>query len=385
MTQSSDQRLLLRDYVILPALSLLTAVLFLGSAEFTARTLWPKNALDSCLVRDSSGMHYKADCVSKTKIPEGPWVESHYNDCGLQSDFPCHLKPADDLRIAILGSSSAEGYMVPFKASYGAGLERILSQNCGRTVQVQNLAVAGTHLTDVARRTHEALLLQPDLILIVLTPYDLWKEIAEVPPVEPAQGRVPSSSQARLNLSERIEGLKQAIRESSALLMLRHFLYEDSQTYLEFFLMSNTGGADFLVTPLPPRWQQGFSHLDGLLGAMAEEIHARGVAFAIVPSFHRPQVALMNAQQAFPGKDPYIFEREIAKIARKHGIMDLEVTEDFQRAAATENLFYLADGHMEPKGHGVLAESLSRQILQAQILKYAGCPASQISNLLAVH
>jgi len=383
MTGSTEQRLPWRDCLILPALSLLTAVLLLGSAEFTARRLWPKNTVDSCLVRDSSGMHYKAGCVSKTKIPEGPWVESHYNDCGLQSDFPCHFKSAGDLRIAILGSSSAEGYMVPFEASYGAGLERILSLKCGRTVEVQNLAVAGTHLTDVARRTDEALSLEPDLVLMVLTPYDLWKEIAEVSSVEPAPGPAPSS-EPRPNLSERMGPLRQAIRESSALLMLRHFLYEDSQTYLEFFLMSNTGGADFLVTPLPPRWQQGLSYLDGLLGEMAEKIHARGVAFAIVPSFHRPQVALMNARQAFPGKDPYVFEREVSKIARKHGIMDLEVTQDFQRAGATENLFYLADGHMEPKGHGVLAESLSRQILQAQILKQAGCPASPISNLLAV-
>src|SRR5215469_4042079 len=228
MTGSIEQRLPWWDYLILPALSLLTAVLLLGSAEFTARTLWPKNTVDSCLVRDSSGMHYKAGCVSKTKIPEGPWVESHYNDCGLQSDFPCHFKSAGDLRIAILGSSSAEGYMVPFEASYGAGLERILSLKCGRTVEVQNLAVAGTHLTDVARRTDEALSLRPDLVLIVLTPYDLWKEITE----EPAGGNLsqPGRPQPQSLVRSQVEQLKQSIRESSALLMLRHLLYRDART-----------------------------------------------------------------------------------------------------------------------------------------------------------
>jgi hypothetical protein len=326
-------------------------------------------------------MHYKAGCVSKTKIPEGPWVENHYNDCGLQSSFPCRPKPPGDLRIAILGSSAAVGYMVPYETSYGAGLERILSKECGRTVQVQNLAVAGAHLTDVAQRTDDALSIQPDLVLIVMTPYDLWKEIADGP-----MGETPQQVSARPspNLGARLEPLKQSIRESSALLMLRHLLYRNSRTYLDFFFMNNTGGADFLDASLPPRWQQGFAHLDKLLGQMADKTHAQGVAFAIVPSFHRPQVALMNAREAFPEKDPYAFEREIVKIAERHGILDLEVTNDFQRAAANAELFYLADGHLQPTGHSVLAGSLSRQILQTQILKEAGCPVSSVSDLLAV-
>lgn len=379
-----EHRLSWWDYLILPMLSLLTMSLFLGSAEFAARAHWPKNTRDSCLIHDSAGLHYKPGCVSKVKIPEGPWVLSHYNDCGLQSDFPCHPKPPGDIRIAILGSSSAEGYMVPYEESYAAGLERELSQQCGRTVQVQNLAVAGTHLTDAARRTGEALALQPDLVLIVLTPYDLWKEIAEVSSERHALAQLEGlPAKTGLNLNARIEPVKQVIRESSALLMLRHFLYQDSQTYLDFFLLTNTGGADFLDVPFPPRWEQGFAHLDGLLGEMADKIHDQRIPFAIVPSFHRPQVALMNAGNAFPGKDPYAFEKEIARIAEKQGIVDLEVTQEFQRTSRTESLFYLADGHLNPRGHSVLAESLSRQILQTQILKPAGCSVNPTSNMLA--
>jgi hypothetical protein len=384
MNQAAKSGLPWRDYFVLPTLGLLAAVLFLGSVEFAARTIWPKNSVDSCLVRDSAGMHYKAGCASRTKIPEGAWVENHYNDCGLQSGFPCHPKPAGDLRIAILGSSAAVGYMVPYETSYGARLERILSQKCGRTVEVQNLAVAGMHLNEVARRTDEAIALQPDLVLIVLTPYDLWKEIADGP-VGDASPAAPSSGVKRsVSLRERIEPLKESIRESSALLMLRHYLYRDPQTYLNFFLMNNKGAADFLNPSLPPQWRRAYAHLDALLGDMAGKIHAQGIAFGVVPSFHRPQVALMNAREAFPGKDPYAFEREIAVIAKTHGMVDLEVTGDFQRAAGQENLFYFADGHLQPQGHGVLADALSRQILQTQALKQAGCPATPISDLLAV-
>ena len=385
MSQPAKSGLPWWDYLILPLLGLLTATLLLGSAEFAARSLWPKNSVDSCLVRDPTGMHYKAGCVSQTKIPEGPWVENHYNDCGLQSGFPCYPKPPGDLRIAILGSSAAVGYMVPYEASYGARLERILSQACGHTVQVQNLAVAGAHLTDVARRTDKALSIQPDLVLLVMTPYDLWKEIADGPMDEAPKGAPQLSAGHFLDLGAHLEVLKQSIRESSALLMLRHYLYKDSRTYLSFFLMNNKGGADFLDTPLPPRWQQGYAHLDALLGNMADKIHARGVAFAIVPAFHRPEVALMNAGNAFPDKDPYAFEKEIAKLAEKHGIVDLEVTQDFRRADQTQRLFYLTDGHMEPKGHEVLAKALTRQILQTQILGAAGCTATPLSTSLSTH
>lgn len=274
--------------------------------------------------------------------------------------------------------------MVPYEQSYAAGMERTLTQRCGRSVQVQNLAVAGSHLSDAVRRTDEALALSPDLIVLVLTPYDLWKEIAEVDseiPIKPGT-QLPSSASG-FSLRARLEPLKEIVRESSALIMLRHFLYQDPETYLNFYLMTNTGGADFLNVPFPPRWKEGFARLEVALGEMAMPIHARGVPFAIVPSFHRPQVALMNAENEFPGKDPYAFEREITKIAQKHGILDLEVTQDFRRADRTERLFYLADGHMEARGHEVLADSLSRQILQSRILEPSGCAASPLSNMLA--
>lgn len=61
------------DYLILPALSLLTAVTLLALAETTARMVWAKQTVDSCLFRDPSlGLRYKPSCTSQMKIPKVP-------------------------------------------------------------------------------------------------------------------------------------------------------------------------------------------------------------------------------------------------------------------------------------------------------------------------
>ena len=366
-----------RDYFVLPALSLLSIALTLTSAELIARILWPKNTVDSCLIPDSlAGLRYKHNCISKLKIPEGPWVFKKYNDCGFPSASPCHAKSRNSLRIAVLGASSAEGHMVPFDLSYTARMEEILTEQCGRRVEVQNLAVAGVHLMEAAHRTEEALNLKPDLVLLVFTPYDLWKDIGDLESgASREMGLQTSSSRKWLSLHDRSDALKERVRESSALLMVRHFLYQDPGVYLRFYLQTDSGGADYLSVPFSAPWRNGFNHLEGMLGDMAERAHAKGIAFGIVPSFQRPQIALMNATNAFPGRDPYAFEREIAKIAERRRIWDFEVTEDFRRADRSETLFYPADGHLDATGHEVLARALAGDIARSQVLKPAGCLA----------
>jgi hypothetical protein len=370
-------RLPWRDYFGLPTLALLSIVLTLAPAEFIARILWPKNTVDSCLVPDSlSGLRYKPNCISKLKIPEGPWVVKKYNDCGFPSASPCRQKSQNALRIAVLGASSAEGHMVPFEQSYAARMEGMLTEQCGRRVEVQNLAVAGTHLMEAAHRAEEALDLKPDLMLLIFTPYDLWKDIGDLESgVSREEEAQTSTSRKWLSLHDRSDALKERIRDSSTLLMVRHFLYQDPGTYLRFYLQTQSGGADYLSPPFSARWRKGFDHLDKMLVEMADDAHEKGVAFGIVPSFQRPQVVLMNNANAFPGKDPYAFEREIAKIAEMRGIWDFEVTQDFRRADRSETLFYPADGHLNSTGHEVLARALVREIARSQVLKQAGCLA----------
>lgn len=264
--------------------------------------------------------------------------------------------------------------MVPYEQSYTALTEQVLSRQCGRPVDVQNLAVAGIHLTDAVNRTDEALALKPDLVILVMTPYDLWKDIDDLESgvsgeVKP---RIPPPAEV-MKIGDVVASSKEMLRESSAVTVIRHFLYEHPDIYLKFYLQSNRGASDFLSVPFSAPWKNGFNHLDMLLGDMKTRTQAQGIPVAIVPSFHRPQVALMSEGDAFPGKDPFAFEREIAKIAAKHEILDLEVTESFRNADQPEELFYLADGHMAPKGHAVLAGAIARQILASRVLESAGC------------
>jgi len=108
---------------------------------------------------------------------------------------------------------------------------------------------------------------------------------------------------------------------------------------------------------------------------MAQKAAARGVPFVVVASVFRPQVALLNSGKEFPSKDPYVFQREVDKIAEKYGILVFNVLDDFRSIPHADQYFYMADGHMNAKSHGILAQSLTRQLLEKGILESGGCEA----------
>lgn len=369
-----DKPLSGRDYFILPVLSFLTVVVLLGGAELAARMIWKKNINDPCLVHTSAGDRYTPWCTSKLKIPEGPWVTNQYNECGYRSKAPCSRKPPGTVRIAILGTSSAEGHMVVYELTYTALTEQLLSRSCHRPVEIQNLAVAGMLIFDAAARLDEAMNLEPDAVVFLLTPVDLWKDMD----ARDSTGRLnpappPPMEAADPTLRQRLQLWMTRARQSTALAMARYYLYHNPETYLQLYLQPGGVSTDFLCNPPTPPWREEYSRLDSLLGAMAQKANGRGIPIVVMASVFRSQVALLGSGKEFPSKDPYVFQREVDKIAEKYGIPFFNVLEDFRSIPRADQYFYMADGHMNAKGHRVLAQSLTRQLLENGILKRRGC------------
>src|SRR5271165_273750 len=163
-----------RDYLLLPLLSLFTILVILSLAEIGARSVWTSAEDSSCdLKTPFSGNRNKANCSARMKLAEGPWVQNTYNECGYRSAASCLAKPPNTIRIALLGSSAAEGFMVPYSETFAALSEKVLTRECGRPVEVQNLAVTGIHLLEEAHRIDEALALHPDAVVLLISPNDL--------------------------------------------------------------------------------------------------------------------------------------------------------------------------------------------------------------------
>ena len=385
MPEQPQQQLPGRDFIILPLLALFSAVLLLSGAEFAARAVWQAKEDSTCDLRTPfSGDRYKPNCTDISKIPEGPWVRSKFNECGYRSDAPCGPKPSNAIRLVLLGSSEALGYLVPYPQTFAGLTEANLTQLCRKQVEIQNLAVAGIHLLQETHRIDEALSLQPDAVVLLVGPGTLGLDAAP-------QWRPEVSAAAAQPLIQKYSWranfirVKSLLRQSTAFSMVRYYYLQDDDTYLRLQLKTEQDRTDVLREPLSPAWQTRFAFLDAVLEYLSAKTRAKGIPLILVSSLSRPQAALLDLRTSYPNMDPFAFDRHLGQIASRHEIPIIGVSEDFSRLSNVTKLFYVSDGHMNPGGHEILAQSFTRQLLQSQLLQQVSCPVAPGSDLTAMH
>jgi hypothetical protein len=351
--EAAPWRLPRRDYLILPLLCLLTAVCMLGIAEAASRIAFAQHEKDACMVADPVlGTRFKPDCVSHVKAAEGPWVTNRYNSCGFRTPQPCGPLPPGDVRIAVLGSSIAQGYLVRYHDTFSALASAALSRNCGKPVQFQNLASIGYIWQRLAIRAHEALALKPNAAVIVIVPFDLQQS-------EPKSGDAEHAVAMRPGPMKRLESV---LKDSRAVVAAQHFLFSRPDLYVPLYLHYGDR-ANFLRPPFTRLWQERLANFDRLLAGIAREYHAAHVPLLLVFVPQRAQAALLADHASPPGVNPYAFGQAIGRIAARHGIDYLDLSADFARIPRAASLYYPVDGHLAASGDAVLAHELAPALM----------------------
>ncbi len=371
---AAPRRLPRRDLYLLPALSLLTVIVLLTSSELMARWLWADQEDEVCRVEDPlTGLpRFSANCRSRVKVPEGPWVNNAYNDCGYRTRESCAAKPRGAVRIAVLGPSFSYGYMTPYEEAYTTIAGATLSARCARPVEFQNLGFPNYTLVDVYHRMDEALALEPDVILLAINSVDVRKEIS----AETMDRRNDPAGAPRRH-EPPVEGgwLKKMVitplRESRAFYMAQHFLYEDPDTYLNLYLLYGDS-AGYLRTAPSPAWQRRLANLDVILGDMSQKARAAGVPLLVLLGPQPSQVALVNTRPR-EGFDPYAFSRRVAAIAAKYGITVIDPLPAMAGRPNPMALFYVVDGHFGRRGQQIIADELDGRLLSGGFPVFAGC------------
>jgi lysophospholipase L1-like esterase len=122
-------------------------------------------------------------------------VQMRFNELGLRDD-PVGPKTSDEFRILLLGDSQTLGWGVEHDSTWGARLQRILSDRLRHRVRVINAGVAGYETRQEYRYLmRDGLALSPDLILLMYLdndlkindrPYDPWSEerLSDKPPYQ---------------------------------------------------------------------------------------------------------------------------------------------------------------------------------------------------------
>jgi hypothetical protein len=352
-----------KDIVLLPMIAFLTASILVVMAEIVTRVFYPEERVDACGLPDD---HFRPNCVSYVKAAEGPLVINSFNECGYRTKESCGTKPTGTIRVAVLGSSFTEGYLVPYDDTFAPIAAKRLSQACNGPVEFQNLSSAGSELPSQPSRLDEVLALRPDVVLSGITTY----ETALLPTEILAYANL-ARPVASADAPSRPSLMKQ-IRGSTVIRMTEHFAFQDTPTYVRLWLLYGDR-ADFLRPPFSVAWQNRFQNADTIYGEMAQKIHAGGADFVMLLGMQRIQAALLNEGMTPPGVDLGAFSRRMHEIADKHHIAFYDGMESLASQLHPETLFYTADGHLAARGQHLLADALVRRLLAGDVQAFAGC------------
>ncbi len=360
-----DDRLPRRDIWLLPLISLATLIIMLAGAELVTRVTWPEQAVNACRIPDPMvGYRYRPNCSSTTKAAEGSWSTNDYNECGYRSPAACGAAPAGSRRIALIGTSLSEGYMIEYSKTIAARLSVDLTAMCGLPVEVQNLGAHGATDRALLLWMDEALRLRPDAVVLVLAPFDLETELGEA--------SAPLAGQAVVDSGGLLHRLSLQLRNSRALLVAQHFLFLNPSIYLPLYLRYGDK-ADFLRPPFSSNWAERLRLFEAMITEMAERTHKAGVAlmFGFVP--HQAQLAFLMGQPTPAGIDPTAFSKALGAIAARHGVAFADTSVALRTEPAPEQLYHQVDTHLSGEGQAMAGDYLAQRLAADSGKAFSAC------------
>ena len=186
-------RLPRRDYILIPLIFVMTALVVLAGGEVSVRLIYVQDdAAEPCAYSTPFGFRFKPLCTSRTKVWEGPWITQHFNECGYRTAESCAPRPAGLPRIVVVGSSVARGALVNYPQSFAARASAMLTDRCRTTVDFQNLGTNPSDFDRIDQRIPEALALKPSAIVMTTGPYDLMHQ--KDPPPDQERRELPGAS-----------------------------------------------------------------------------------------------------------------------------------------------------------------------------------------------
>ena len=369
------RRLPRRDLVLIPLLSVLTVVALMVMAEAAARMFWTESEVDACVIPDAAlGHRFKPNCVSRVKSMEGPWVTNRYNACGYRTDQACGHREEGVRRVDLMGSSTAQGYLVPLEHTIGASMASALSMQCRAEVQVENMGGVGYDGEVIIRQLDEALALKPDAVVLVVTPFDF-----DLPPASPlAQAKAPEAPpQKHLELLRVVHNL---VSDSWAGQVAQHLMFIDSNRFASLYL-SYGDRADFIRPPFSTAWQQRLAYFGDVVGRMQARLGPAGVRLVVAYVPSRVQAIYLSETQRPNGVDPFAFGKAVGGVASSRGVGYVDLSTAFAGIPDAGAMFYPQNGHMTEQGQPLVGHAVATELL-ADAAPFRSCARSDSASLL---
>lgn len=364
-------RLPRRDWLLFPALGLATVCVLACGAELAARRVFSiaGEGTKSCTVTDdpATGMRGLPNSVCWEKDLESRLTEYRFNGCGHRTAMDCGPKPNGVFRIVMIGSSFAAGAQVAEKESFAALLPGELSQRTGRSIEVYDAAIYRNGFPSaVAAQTGDALARQPDLIVLVITPWDI-ESAGERTTDAGSGGQAPalkSSFQSLVRTGSTSDLEQVLIFHSRLLFALRHYLYLSQSQYMRSYL-KDAQNSSFLAANWSPQWNQDLSEYEAYFAQIEAKASAAGVPVTAVLIPNRAQATMISMGKWPPRYDPYKLGNELRAVITRHGATYIDILPDFRNVPNAQQYYMPVDGHPYPEGHALLAGIIARELVAA--------------------
>lgn len=339
------------------------------------------------------------------------------NSAGQRDRERTRAKPANTIRIAVIGDSYAEAFQVPVEQAFWAVMEeklRTIDPVPGKQIEVLNFGVSGygTAAELITLREH-VWDYAPDIVLLAVTTNNdvadnsrELKKTDEAPYFVYRDGELVlddsfKTSRAFLLRQSRLSRVGRWIRDHSRLLQAineahRSFKIllasskspairpatEPTTTKSDLSARSEELGIDNVVYVEPgnPVWNDAWQVTEGLIRIMRDEVTARGAKLVVVTLSNGPQVLPdPGAREAFMKRlgivDLLYPDNRIRSLCLRENIPVITLAPDLQSYAEKNGSFLhgfggnLGNGHWNAIGHRVAGELIAQKLTDGVLSK----------------
>lgn len=351
------------------------------------------------------------------------WVETKnyvkINSAGFRDREHSKEKPANTLRIAVIGDSFSEARQVSMGDAFWSVMEREIQNRApeGRKIEVLNFGVGGygtvEELLTLRQRVWEY---SPDIVLLAVCTYNditdnyrPFKNADELPYFKIVDGVLVfdgsflESKKYRYHASALFKAWVAAHNHSRLLQLLHHAQYISRERISAWKASRRTAEAEQTSTETPvetkpakttadltgvlgiqnmvyrepdnPDWTLAWQLTEALIIQIRNEVKAHGAQFMMttistdIQVYPDPKVRQsMIDQLAVP--DLFYPDRRLHDLAVRENIPFLDLAEPMQRAADRDKIFFhgfgkeIGNGHWNEAGHKFAGDLLAEEIGQ---------------------
>ncbi len=362
-----------RDWFVLPVVALVTALGIVGLAEVAARIVFPqqREILASCFVLNDAvhGVRGKPGCTFVETGRESGQVSYLFDRHGYRN--PGGWSSADAYRIVMTGSSIALAEHVPQAQSVAAVLPQLVQERTGSPTTLYNEGMGFGFARNTDLRFQDVLDASPNLILWMITPYD----IAGASLVNPTMNLVSWGNQSlqskilsRMQSYFENESFQQAASDflgrTRIAYAFRYFVYRSPSLYLKSYLSQADSEQGFLRDSYSLEWRRDLQEVQSYAADISRQAHAAHVPLVIVYVPNHAQSEMVALGTWPSGYDPYQLDDILHRIVAKQGDIYLDILPGYHNISLSEiqQDYLVVDGHPNARGQALIARLIAQQL-----------------------